>query len=64
MVERSLEINTRDENNVAVKKSFGNVNPNASNLVLKSFATSLNGLTTHTLVSVKKIDTEDITNAE
>ena len=62
MVIRSLEINGRDQNSEAVKKTYGNINPNASNLVLKNFAVQLNGLTTNSIISVKKIDVEDITS--
>ena len=62
MVQRSLELVGRDQNSVAVKKSYGNVNPNASDLALKNFAVGLNGLTTNTLLSITKVDREDITS--
>ena len=61
MVIRSLEINGRDQNSEAVKKTYGNINPDASNLVLKNFAVQLNGLTTNTLLNIIKVDREDIT---
>lgn len=62
MVQRSLELNGRDQNSNAVKRTYGNVNPDASNLVLKNFAVGLNGLTTNTLLSITKVDREDITS--
>lgn len=62
MVIRSLELNGRDQNSNAVKKSYGNVNPAASNLVLKNFAVGLNNLTNNTLLSIVKVDREDITS--
>ena len=61
MVIRSLEINGRDQNSEAVKKTYGNVNPDVSNLVLKNFAVQLNSLTTNTLLNIIKVDREDIT---
>ena len=61
MVIRSLEINGRDQNSEAVKKTYGNINPNASDLVLKNFGVQLNSLTTNTLLNIIKVDREDIT---
>ena len=61
MVIRSLEINGRDQNSEAVKKTYGNINPNASDLVLKNFGVQLNDLTTNTLLNIIKVDREDIT---
>ena len=61
MVVRSLEINGRDQNSEAVKKTYGNINPNASDLVLKNFGVQLNSLTTNTLLNIIKVDREDIT---
>ncbi len=58
----SLELNGRDQNSVAVKKTYGNINPEASKLVLKNFAVGLNNLTNNQLLNIVKIDREDITS--
>lgn len=63
MVIRSLELVGRDQNSNAVKNTYGNINPASTNLVLKNFAIQLNNLTTNTLLSVLKVDREDITTA-
>ena len=58
----SLELNGRDSNSVAIKKTYGNINPDASALVLKNFAVGLNNLTTNTLINITRIDRTDITS--
>jgi len=57
----SLELNCRDQNLVGVKKTYGNVNPDATPLVLKNFAVQLNSLTNNTLLNIVRVDREDIT---
>lgn len=61
MVYRSLVLTCRDQNSEILKKSYGSVNPNSTKLVLKNFAVQLNNLTNNTLISVVKVDSEDIT---
>lgn len=61
-IQRSLELNGRTTNNDTVKRTYGNVNPAVSNLVLKNFAVALNNLTNNTLFNVVKVDREDISN--
>ena len=59
----TLQINARTTNNRDLLRSISNVNPEASNYVLKTFAQQLNSLTTNTFVSVYRVDKENITSA-
>lgn len=63
MVIRKLDVKYRTAAGESASQSFANINPTKSDYVLKTFAQMLNDLTTNTINSITKVDTEDITNA-
>ena len=62
-VTTSLKIQTRDANLNNISKTVGNVNPAASDYVLKTFAENLTSLSNNNFAKVERIDTKDITSA-
>ena len=58
----TLELRYRNTGSELCKKSISNVNPNASDLVLKNFGIQLNSLTQNTLLNTIRIESRDITS--
>ncbi len=59
----ALKIYTTDNNSNQTNKTVSNVNPAASDYVLKNFSQQLINLSANTFNRVERIDTKDITNA-
>ena len=59
----ALKIYTTDNNSNQTNKTVSNVNPAASDYVLKNFSQQLISLSANTFNRVERIDTKDITNA-
>ena len=59
----SLKIQSRDANLNAIQKTVSNVNPAASDYVLKTFSQGLMALSNNTFSKAERVDTKDITNA-
>lgn len=59
----SIQVTSLSTNNEFINKTYSDANPNASNYVLKTFAQKIGSLTNNSLVSVHRIDKEDITDA-
>ena len=59
-----ITVKVRNTNNESKNINVSYVNPDATDVNLKTFAQKLNGLTTNTLVSIEKTVVTDITSAE
>lgn len=59
-----MQIVASDGNDQSVKYTINWLNPSATDATLKSFAVMLNSMTSNTFVSVSKIVTLDITDAD
>lgn len=59
----ALKLYTKDQNLNAISKTVSNVNPVATDYVLKNFSEQLTNLSENTLQKVERIDTKDITDA-
>jgi hypothetical protein len=60
----ALKLYTKDQNLNAISKTVGNVNPVATDYVLKHFSEQLVSLSANTLQKIERVDTKDITNAD
>lgn len=60
----TLKITSQDGARNEMTTNVNYVNPNTTNATLKEFATELFNLSNNTLLTVNKVVTEDITNAE
>lgn len=58
-----LVLNCKNTNNKDITVNVGYINPNASDVTLKTFGQKLNALTSNTLITTKKVVTTDITAA-
>lgn len=59
----SINVTALSTNDKTYSRAISYVNPNASDIELKQFATGVIGLTTSTLTKIDRIDKDDITNA-
>lgn len=59
----TIKLYTADENLNAITKTISNVNPVASDYVLKNFGVQLMNLSDNTLNKVERVETKDITSA-
>ena len=57
----SVNITYFDSNGKKGMKAITDINPNASNSAIRTFATGLNALTTNTIASLEKIERTNIT---
>lgn len=55
-METALNIKSTNTSNKDVSKSISNINPNATNANLYTFAVDFNALSTHSFVNVVRID--------
>ena len=60
----ALKIYTTDNNQNVISKSVSNVNPAATDYVLKNFSQQLTSLSANSFSRVERIETKDITNAQ
>lgn len=58
-----LELLSVDTNGDDIKTTIGYCNPNASDELLKEFGQKLNAFTTNTFKGIRKVETDDITDA-
>lgn len=62
-METAVKLYTLDTAYNANTKTIGNVNPAASDYVLRTFSEQLSSLSDRTLTKVERIDTKDVTAA-
>ncbi len=64
MATTKLNFQTVDENLKASSKTFGYVNPNATDYTLKSLVTGAYALSNNSVRNIYRVDTRDISNAQ